>query len=78
MAKVELRGDLYIVRGRTFIELSNGDRYVGIWFALWVFGDFVTLIGIGLMAMKVGRWTYLRSAVVQRIIARFAQAIEAK
>lgn len=71
-------GEIRIVRGRQFIELSNGDRYDGFRFFLWWLGIFMTLISTGYLAVRIGRWMYSRSRLVQRVLARFAEAIDFK
>ena len=73
-----IKGEIWIVRGRTYIEMSNGDRYSGFWVFLRCIAIFATLSTVGFALVRAGRWTYARSSMVRRIIARFAQAIESK
>src|SRR5438874_1343684 len=39
-----LAGEIHIVRGRHFIEMSNGDKYDGPGYALWIGAEFLMIV----------------------------------
>jgi hypothetical protein len=71
-------GAVTIVRGRTYIELSNGARYEGIWSVLWNIADFVTLAVIGTTVYRIFRWIYMHSNLFRRLTSRFEKAFSGK
>src|SRR6185312_4818489 len=70
-----LSGHIWIVRGRTFIELSDGRRYGGVWGALWSLADFIGLAVTGYGVFSACRWLYSRSASIRRLVCRIDQAM---
>jgi ribose/xylose/arabinose/galactoside ABC-type transport system permease subunit len=73
-----LTGGVQIVRGRHFIEMSNGDKYEGLAFAFWIAADLAMLATTFLATRRFGKWAYARFALVRRIVARFKEAASAK
>jgi len=73
-----LSGHIWIVRGRTFIELSDGRRYGGVWGALWSLADFIGLAVAVYAVFPAGRWLYSRSASIRRLVCRIDQATNHK
>jgi len=70
--------EVWMVGDRNSINLSNGEHYGGFWVFLRGVAAFATMCTVGYCLMRTGRWTYSRSTIVQRVVARFAQAIESK
>ena len=70
-------GDIRIVRGRTFIELSNGDTYHGLSFGLWCLFTFAILGGFVFTAARIAKWAH-SIPFVRRWVDEFSSANEAK
>lgn len=73
-----LRGDIYILRGRHFIEMSNGDVYGGPWYALWLAADLGAILTSFLVTRRLGRWLHATVGLVRRFVERFHEAMKAK
>jgi hypothetical protein len=71
-------GQIWIVKGRTFIELSNGDRYAGVWSFLWGVAIFVTVAALGGSVLWTARRVYLHCRLVRRVADRLELAVTAK
>ena len=73
-----ISGEISIVRGRHFIELSNGDKYEGFSYAVWIASELLAVATTVFVTRRFGKWIYARVALVRRVVARFKAAMVAK
>jgi hypothetical protein len=73
-----LTGSVWIVRSRDFVELSNGDRYGGGAYFLWMAGTFAILATVAYLARRLARLLQQRLPLVRRVVARLATAVNSE